>query len=87
LDKTLKHLDNFVEPNQLFSLVFAFRITSIYSFFLCNASPKLLIASSGVKIHLYQFGAEHRNEKLTSFACSVQDGPSLLDMLLLSQVL
>lgn len=63
-------------------MVSATKVEGEYSFLSKNSH---LDQSEGVKIHLYQFGAEHRNEKLTSFACSVQDGPSLLDMLLLSQ--
>jgi hypothetical protein len=49
--------------------------------------PKLLVASSGVKTHLYRFSAEHGNDNLKSFVCSEQDGPCLLDTILLSQVL
>ncbi|OEL27515.1 GDP-L-galactose phosphorylase 1 [Dichanthelium oligosanthes] len=53
--------------------------------FRTDVSPKLLFASSGVKTHLYRFGAEHGNDNLKSFAYSEQGGPSLLDTILLSQ--
>jgi len=48
--------------------------------------PKFFFASSGVKTHLYHLGAEHGNDDLKSTACPEQ-GPSLLDTILLSQVL
>jgi len=39
-----------------------------------------------VKTHLYHLGAQHGNDDLKSTACPEQ-GPSLLDTILLSQVL
>ncbi|XP_066355568.1 GDP-L-galactose phosphorylase 2-like [Miscanthus floridulus] len=63
-------------------MVSATKVEGEYSFLSKNSH---LDQSEGVKIHLYRFGAEHRNDKLKSLACSEQDGPSLLDTILLSQ--
>ncbi|CAD6266990.1 unnamed protein product [Miscanthus lutarioriparius] len=57
-------------------MVSATKVEGEYSFLRKDSH---LDQSEGVKIHLYRFGAEHRNDKLESLACFEQDGPSLLD--------
>ncbi|XP_066382791.1 GDP-L-galactose phosphorylase 1-like isoform X2 [Miscanthus floridulus] len=63
-------------------MVSATKVEGEYSFLRKDSH---LDQSEGVKIHLYRFGAEHRNDKLESLACFEQDGPSLLDTILLAQ--
>ncbi|RLM98066.1 GDP-L-galactose phosphorylase 1-like [Panicum miliaceum] len=62
-------------------MVSATKVEGEYSFLSKNSH---LDQSEGVKTHLYHFGAEHGNDDLKSTACPEQ-GPSLLDTILLSQ--
>jgi len=62
-------------------MVSATKVEGEYSF-LSKNSP--LDQSEGVKTHLYHLGAQHGNDDLKSTACPEQ-GPSLLDTILLSQ--
>ncbi|KAL6847218.1 hypothetical protein ACP4OV_023071 [Aristida adscensionis] len=63
-------------------MVSATKVEGEYSF-LSKNSP--VDQSEGVKTHLYRFNTEHENDKLRSFECADQRGPSLLDIIILSQ--
>jgi hypothetical protein len=61
---------------------------NVFIFIYSDAYHEFFFASSGVKTHLYCFGTEqHENDNPRSFVSADQGGPSLLDTIILSQVL
>ncbi|KAL6623434.1 hypothetical protein ACP70R_018543 [Stipagrostis hirtigluma subsp. patula] len=64
-------------------MVSATKVDGEYNSFLSKNSH--LDQSEGVKTYLYRFGTEHGNDNLGISTCSDQCGPSLLDIIILSQ--